>query len=64
MACTCCSGRDCDHHPDFSGLAHRRSSELIELPTGAVAEFNFDTQAGSDVEEIEPAQVAIDSPKL
>ena len=40
------------------------SSEIIGLPTGAVGEFSFDTLAGSDVEEIEPAQVAIDSPKL
>ena len=64
MACTRCSGRDCDHHPEFSGLAHWLSSELIDLPSGASAEFSFDTQAGSDVGEIEPAKVTIDSPKL
>ena len=63
MACMRCARRDCGHNPEFTGLAHRRSSEIIEMPTCAVAEFSFDTKAWSDVGELEPAKVAVDYPK-
>ena len=63
MACTRCSRRDCGHNPEFTGLAHRLSSEIIEMPTCAVAEFSFDTKARSNVGELEPAKVALDCPK-
>ena len=49
--------------PEFTGLAHRLSSEIIEMPTCAVAEFCFDTKAWSDVGELEPVKVAADYPK-
>ncbi len=51
------------HNPEFTDLAHRLSSEIIEMPTSAVVEFNFDTKAWSDVGELQPAKVALDYPK-
>ena len=51
------------HNPEFTDLAHRLSSEIIDMPTGAVVEFNFDTNAWSDVGEVKPAKVALDYPK-
>ncbi len=53
----------CGHNPEFTDLAHRLSSEIIEMPTCAVAEFHFDTNAWSDVGERKPAQVIFDYPK-
>jgi phosphohistidine phosphatase len=51
------------HNPEFADLAHRLSSEIIDMPTSAVVEFNFDTKAWSDVGEVQPAKVALDYPK-
>jgi phosphohistidine phosphatase len=51
------------HNPEFTDLAHRLSSEIIDMPTSAVVEFNFDTKAWSDVGEVQPAKVALDYPK-
>jgi phosphohistidine phosphatase len=51
------------HNPEFTDLAHRLSSEIIDMPTSAVAKFNFDTKAWSDVGEVQPAKVALDYPK-
>lgn len=51
------------HNPEFTDLAHRLSSEIIDMPTGAVAEFDYDTKAWSDVGEIEPAKAVLDYPK-
>ncbi len=51
------------HNPEFTGLAHRLSSEIIDMPTSAVAEISFDTKAWSDVGEIEPARAMLDYPK-
>jgi phosphohistidine phosphatase len=51
------------HNPEFTDLAHRLSSEIIEMPTCAVAEFHFDTNAWSDVGERKPAKVVFDYPK-
>ena len=51
------------HNPEFTDLAHRLSSEIIDMPTSAVAEFNFDTKAWSDVGEVEPAKAVLDYPK-
>jgi phosphohistidine phosphatase len=33
------------------------------MPTSAVAEFNFDTKAWSDVGEVEPVNAVLDYPK-
>ena len=51
------------HNPEFTDLAHRLSSEIIDMPTSAVVEFNFDTKAWSDVGEVQPAKVVLDYPK-
>jgi phosphohistidine phosphatase len=51
------------HDPEFTDLAHRLSSEIIEMPTCAIAEFHFDTKAWSDVGERKPAKVVFDYPK-
>jgi phosphohistidine phosphatase len=51
------------HNPEFTDLAHRLSSEIIDMPTCAVVEFNFDTKAWSDVGELRPAKVALDCPR-
>ena len=51
------------HNPEFTDLAQRLSSEIIEMPTCAIVEFNFDTKAWSDVGERKPAKVILDYPK-
>ncbi len=43
------------HNPEFADLAHRLSSEIIDMPTCAVAEFRFDIVAWADVEEDWPS---------
>jgi phosphohistidine phosphatase len=51
------------HNPEFSELAHWLSSEIIAMPTCAVAEFRFDTQAWSDVGDLEPTQAMLETPR-
>ena len=51
------------HNPEFTDLAHWLSSEIIDMPTSAVVEFDFDTKAWSDVGEVKPAKVVFDCPK-
>jgi phosphohistidine phosphatase len=51
------------HNPEFADLAHRLSSEIIDMPTSAVVEFDFDTKAWSDVGEVKPEKVVFDCPK-
>jgi phosphohistidine phosphatase len=51
------------HNPEFSDLAHRLSSEIIAMPTCAVAEFRFDTQAWSDVGDLEPTHAMLETPR-
>jgi phosphohistidine phosphatase len=51
------------HNPEFTDLAGWLSSEIIDMPTSAVVEFNFDTKAWSDVGEVEPAKAVLDYPK-
>lgn len=51
------------HNPEFTDLAHRLSSQIIDMPTSAVAEFSFDTKAWSDVGEIEPVKAVLNCPK-
>jgi phosphohistidine phosphatase len=51
------------HNPEFSDLAHRLSSEIVDMPTSAVAEYDFDTKAWSDIGEVEPAKAVLDYPK-
>jgi phosphohistidine phosphatase len=51
------------HNPEFSDLAHRLSSKIVDMPTSAVAEYHFDTKAWSDVGEVDPVKAILDSPK-
>jgi phosphohistidine phosphatase len=51
------------HNPEFSALAHRLSSEIVDMSTSAVAEYHYDTKAWSDVGEVEPVKATLDSPK-
>jgi phosphohistidine phosphatase len=51
------------HNPEFTDLARRLSNEIIDMPTCAVAEFRFDTEAWSNVGHVAPAKVALDYPK-
>ena len=51
------------HNPEFTDLAHRLSSEIVDMPTSAIAEFSFDTKAWSDVGEVEPVRAVLDYPK-
>jgi phosphohistidine phosphatase len=51
------------HNPEFTDLAHWLSSEIIDMPTSAVVEFDFDTKAWSDVGAVKPAKVVFDCPK-
>jgi len=51
------------HNPEFSNLAHRLSSEIVDMPTSAVIEYHFDTKAWTDVGEVEPAKTVLDYPK-
>jgi hypothetical protein len=44
------------HNPEFSDLAHRLSSEIVDMPTSAVAEYHFDTKAWTDIGEVEPTK--------
>jgi phosphohistidine phosphatase len=51
------------HNPEFTVLAHRLSSEIIDMPTSAVVELSFDTKTWSDVGAVKPAKVVFDHPK-
>jgi phosphohistidine phosphatase len=51
------------HNPEFTDLAHRLSSETIDMSISAFVEFNFDTKAWSDVGEINPDKGVFDYQK-
>ena len=51
------------HNPELAELAHRLSSEIVEMPTCAIAEFRFDAKSWADIDETTSAQVALDYPK-
>ena len=50
------------HNPEFTDLAHRLSSDIVDMPTCAVAEFSFDTKKWSDVGNVDPVEAALDYP--
>jgi phosphohistidine phosphatase len=50
------------HNPEFTELAHRLSSEIVDMPTCAVAEFRFDTKKWSDIGVAAPADSTLDHP--
>ena len=51
------------HNPEFTELAHRLSSEIVDMPTCAVAEFRYDTKAWRDVGSTTPSKVTLETPK-
>lgn len=51
------------HNPEFTDLAHRLSSEIVDMPTCAVGEFRFDTKEWSDVGKVAPLQWTLDHPE-
>lgn len=51
------------HNPEFTDLAHRLSSEIVDMPTCGVGEFRFDTKKWSDVGKVEPIQWTLDHPE-
>lgn len=51
------------HNPEFTDIAHRLSSGIIDLPTCAVVELHFDIRTWSDVGVVAPAKVMVDYPK-
>ncbi|WP_280155923.1 histidine phosphatase family protein [Piscinibacter sp. XHJ-5] len=50
------------HNPEFTNLAHRLSSDIVDMVTCAVAEFRFDTTKWPDVGTIDPAESRLDQP--
>jgi phosphohistidine phosphatase len=51
------------HNPEFTELAHRMSSDIVAMPTCAIAEFRFDTAKWTNVGELEPVQSTLDHPQ-
>jgi phosphohistidine phosphatase len=50
------------HNPEFAELAHRLGG-ITEMPTCAVAEFEFAAKSWADVGKVEPARIAVDTPR-
>jgi phosphohistidine phosphatase len=51
------------HHPALSTLAHRLSSDILHMPTCAIAEFRFNATLWPDVRKATLATAALDLPK-
>jgi phosphohistidine phosphatase len=51
------------HNPEMSDLAHRFASEIIDMPTCAVAEFRVDAKSWSQVGQVLPDKASFDHPK-
>jgi phosphohistidine phosphatase len=51
------------HNPELTALAHRLSSEIVEMSTCAVAEFTFDTKSWASVGTQAPASAVLHRPK-
>ena len=51
------------HNPEFTDLARRLSNDITDMPTCAVAEFDFDIKSWSEVGMQEPNKVRLYSPK-
>jgi len=51
------------HNPALAELAHRLSSEITRMPTGAVAEFTFDTKSWPLLDNSLLVAVALERPK-
>jgi phosphohistidine phosphatase len=51
------------HNPEMSELAHRLSDKISDMPTCAVAEFEFDAKSWSSVGRQAPDQASLHEPK-
>jgi phosphohistidine phosphatase len=51
------------HNPEVTELAHRLSSEIMHMPTCAVAKFTFSAKSWSGIGKTKLAKVALDYPK-
>jgi len=51
------------HNPALTDLAHRLSSEIVHMPTCAVAKFKFRAKSWSSVRKSKLAKVALDYPR-
>ena len=51
------------HNPALTDLAHRFSSDIVHMPTCAVAKFKFTAKAWSSVGKSKLAKVALDYPR-
>lgn len=50
------------HNPEFTELAHGLSSEIVDMPTCAVAEFRFDTKKWSELGMAKLVDAMLDHP--
>ena len=51
------------HNPEMASLAHRFSEEIHEMPTCAVAEYEFEVDAWYELEDALPVSVWVDTPR-
>ena len=51
------------HNPALTDLAHRFSSDIVHMPTCAVAKFKFRVKSWSSVSKSKLARVALDYPR-
>ena len=51
------------HNPALTDLAHRLSSDIVHMPTCAVAKFKFRAKSWSSVGKSKLAKVALDNPR-
>ena len=51
------------HNPEFADLAQRLSNEPALMPTGAVAQFTFESTSWSSIGSKKPTEILLDYPK-
>ena len=51
------------HNPALTDLAHRLSSDIVHMPTCAVAKFKFRAKSWSSVGKSKLAKVTLDYPR-
>ena len=51
------------HNPELAELAQRLSDSITDMPTCAVAEFEYDMKSWSELGQQEPAKVKLQSPR-
>jgi len=51
------------HNPALTDLAHRLSTDIVHMPTCAVAKFKFRVKSWSSVSKSKLARVALDYPR-